>query len=181
MISNNPIEKKNPFLAAFLSFLIGGLGQFYNGEFGKGVLFLVVELVGGIFTLGVGYFIVMIISVFDAYASAQNINEENTIKRDRKGELEEAEISYDKRINKGYDMDKILNDIEKLKILYDSKIFDKNEYNIKRKELTLKLSNSTCNSDPYETLSNVSKLYKSNIIDDNELANIKSIVLKKGL
>lgn len=36
-----PSERHSPALAAILSFVLPGLGQAYNGEVGKGVLFLV--------------------------------------------------------------------------------------------------------------------------------------------
>lgn len=57
-------ETRSPALAAILSFIIGGLGQFYNGQPGKGVLiFLTSWLV-----------IPWIIGIIDAYNVAVRIN-----------------------------------------------------------------------------------------------------------
>lgn len=69
---------KNPALAAVLSFLITGLGQIYNGQIGKGILFLVVQIINGLLTLiFIGFFtgfIVFVWAIFDAYKSAEEIN-----------------------------------------------------------------------------------------------------------
>ena len=65
----------SPFLALFLSFLIPGLGQFYAGDNGKGVMFMIFNviiialgstIVGLIFSIPM-YFIVWIWSMIAAY------------------------------------------------------------------------------------------------------------------
>ena len=62
---------KSPGLALFLSFLLPGAGQIYNGDTGKGILLcfafclLVWILIGWIF---------WVVAMVDAYQSAQNIN-----------------------------------------------------------------------------------------------------------
>ena len=38
-------EQKNPGLAAVLSFLILGVGQIYNGQIGKGIFFMVIQMI----------------------------------------------------------------------------------------------------------------------------------------
>ncbi len=55
---------KNPGLAAVLSFFIPGVGQMYNGEIGKGILFLITAWL----------IIPWIWSIFDAYSVANRIN-----------------------------------------------------------------------------------------------------------
>ncbi len=71
---------KNPALAAILSFLINGLGQIYNGEVGKGILIMVVQVVNvllmGIFVGFITGPIVFIWSIYDAYKTAERINAE---------------------------------------------------------------------------------------------------------
>jgi TM2 domain-containing membrane protein YozV len=62
---------KDPTLAAILSVLIPGLGQFYNGEVKKGLVRLAVALVGGGVTYGVGWFGAAIWSAIDAYNVAR--------------------------------------------------------------------------------------------------------------
>jgi len=58
---------KNPPLAAFLSAIVPGLGQFYNGEVKKGWIRLAIAVVGGSATYGLAWFGVAIWSAIDAY------------------------------------------------------------------------------------------------------------------
>ncbi len=69
---------KNSGLAAVLSFFFTGLGQIYNGQIGKGVLFIVIQ--------GINFLLMFIIIGFitaplfwiwgmvDAYKTAEKIN-----------------------------------------------------------------------------------------------------------
>jgi TM2 domain-containing membrane protein YozV len=71
-------QQKNPGLAAVLSFLISGVGQIYNGEIGKGILIIVVQIVNAVLMMLVIGFItwlgVWIWSIYDAYKTAERIN-----------------------------------------------------------------------------------------------------------
>ena len=49
-MSPEPITLKNPYLAAFLAYLVPGLGHFYQGRRGKGILYLVCIL--GLYLVG---------------------------------------------------------------------------------------------------------------------------------
>ena len=76
---------KNPGLAAILSFFYMGLGQIYNGQIAKGVLFMVAYSISifMIFIL-IGFIttpILFIYGMYDAYKSAEKINRD--IARDR--------------------------------------------------------------------------------------------------
>ena len=61
---------KTPWVAVLLSFLLVGVGQFYNGDSKKGAIMLVAGLVLFIPTAGVGYIGIMIWSMIDAYQVA---------------------------------------------------------------------------------------------------------------
>ncbi len=74
-----PVFYKNPGLAAVLSFFWMGLGQIYNGQIGKGIVFMVAYgfsfllmliLIGFITTP-----ILFIYGIWDAYSSAEKINQ----------------------------------------------------------------------------------------------------------
>ncbi|MFQ5499871.1 MAG: hypothetical protein ACE5FH_09380 [Candidatus Zixiibacteriota bacterium] len=69
---------KNPGLAAVLSFFYMGLGQIYNGQIGKGVLFIILYSISWLFMLLLIGFITTpvfwIYGMYDAYKSAENIN-----------------------------------------------------------------------------------------------------------
>lgn len=72
------MKSKNAGLAAVFSFFVPGLGQIYNGEFGKAVLFIIVSIVGAMLSpFFIGFIILLPIwiwAVFDAYNSAEEIN-----------------------------------------------------------------------------------------------------------
>lgn len=72
-------QPKNPGLAAVLSFLIAGLGQIYNGQLAKGIIFIIVYffswllmfvLIGLITTP-----ILWIWGMYDAYKVAERHNQ----------------------------------------------------------------------------------------------------------
>jgi TM2 domain-containing membrane protein YozV len=69
---------KNSGLAAVLSFFFAGLGQIYNGQIGKGVLFIVIQgvnlLLMFIIVGFITYPIVWIWGMMDAYKTAEKIN-----------------------------------------------------------------------------------------------------------
>lgn len=69
---------KNPGLAAVLSALLNGLGQMYNGQIGKGILVIVIQIVNALLMMiFIGFItapIVYIWSIYDAYTVAKQIN-----------------------------------------------------------------------------------------------------------
>jgi TM2 domain-containing membrane protein YozV/RNA polymerase subunit RPABC4/transcription elongation factor Spt4 len=72
------IDRKNPGIAAVLSFLFTGLGQIYNGQIGKGIIFVVVGIVCLILVVVligiILYPLFWIYNIYDAYTSAKKIN-----------------------------------------------------------------------------------------------------------
>lgn len=78
MTDQPPKFYKNPSLAAILSFLFMGLGQFYNGEIKKGVLFIAIYIVSIVLmSFFVGFIttpILWIWGMVDAYKSAKKKN-----------------------------------------------------------------------------------------------------------
>lgn len=93
------MKDKNPTIAAVLSFLFAGLGQFYNGQPVKGVAFLGIQVLNIILIpmyIGMVTFpLTLGIAVFDAYRTARVINlehargEDHTIRHRERGELYE--------------------------------------------------------------------------------------------
>lgn len=73
------MEEKNPGLAGVFSFFIPGLGQIYNGEFGKAIGFILASVIGGLLTpIFIGFLIIIPVwawGVVDAYYSSERINE----------------------------------------------------------------------------------------------------------
>jgi TM2 domain-containing membrane protein YozV len=70
---------RNPILAAVLSLIIAGLGQIYNGQVTKGVIFIVVQLINGALTaVLIGWFLLPLVGLWamiDAYMTAKHNNE----------------------------------------------------------------------------------------------------------
>ncbi len=71
-------ERKNEGIAAVLSFIFVGLGQIYNGQIGKGIIFVII---GAIFVFTMIFFIGFILypifwiyNIYDAYNTAKEIN-----------------------------------------------------------------------------------------------------------
>jgi TM2 domain-containing membrane protein YozV len=69
-IANRHPTGKNPVVAAILSAVIVGVGQFYNGDTKKGVAMLVGAVILGAATAGVLWLALAIWSAFDAYRVA---------------------------------------------------------------------------------------------------------------
>jgi TM2 domain-containing membrane protein YozV len=71
---------RSPILAAILSLIVAGLGQIYNGQVTKGVIFIVIQLINGALTaVFIGWFLLPLVglwSVIDAYMTAKHSNEQ---------------------------------------------------------------------------------------------------------
>ncbi|MCT8337644.1 zinc-ribbon domain-containing protein [Methanoculleus sp. Afa-1] len=72
------INRRSPVLAAILSFFISGLGQIYNGQFGKGIAYFIIYMFCflSLFFL-IGFLLIplwWLIGIVDAYVSATRIN-----------------------------------------------------------------------------------------------------------
>jgi TM2 domain-containing membrane protein YozV len=69
---------KNPGLAAVLSFVVCGLGQIYNGQIAKGLLFLAIFAVSiPLMVFGIGWItggLIWLAGIIDAYATAERLN-----------------------------------------------------------------------------------------------------------
>ncbi len=69
-----PPELKNPGLAAVLSLVVPGVGQIYNGEFLRGIFWLIVTPGFWIGSGGLLGWICHLIAAFTAYRRAKVIN-----------------------------------------------------------------------------------------------------------
>ena len=75
-----PVFYKNPAISVILSFFFMGLGQIYNGEIGKGILFIISYVISCLlmFVL-IGFIttpILWIVGMVDAHSSANKINQQ---------------------------------------------------------------------------------------------------------
>ncbi|MDQ3658345.1 MAG: hypothetical protein M3338_01540 [Actinomycetota bacterium] len=69
---------RSPILAAVLSLVLSGLGQIYNGEVIKGVIFIVAQLINAaLTTILIGWILMPIVGLWamiDAYVTAKRNN-----------------------------------------------------------------------------------------------------------
>ena len=70
VIDRPRVTGKNPVLAAVLSAVIVGVGQFYNGDIKKGALMLLGAVILGTATAGLAWLALAIWSAWDAYQVA---------------------------------------------------------------------------------------------------------------
>ncbi len=79
MAEQAPKFYKNPAVATVLSFFIMGLGQIYNGQIGKGILFICFYAVSiALMFVFIGFIttpILWIVGMVDANRSAKRVNE----------------------------------------------------------------------------------------------------------
>lgn len=79
MPEQQPKFYKNPAVATILSFFFAGLGQIYNGEIGKGIVFIVLYGISiGLMLIVIGFIttpVLWIWGMVDANNSAKRINE----------------------------------------------------------------------------------------------------------
>jgi TM2 domain-containing membrane protein YozV len=70
---------RNPIIAAVLSLIVAGLGQIYNGQITKGVLFIVAQIINGaLLYVAIGFVTMPLVglwAVIDAYLVAKRSNE----------------------------------------------------------------------------------------------------------
>ncbi len=70
---------RSPVLAAILSLILSGLGQIYNGQITKGVIFIVIQLINAALTaVLIGWILMPIVGLWamiDAYLVAKSNNE----------------------------------------------------------------------------------------------------------
>ena len=75
---------RSPILAAVLSLIVAGLGQIYNGQVLKGVLFMIVQLINGALTLVlIGWILMPVVGLWatiDAYLTAKRNNERHGVR-----------------------------------------------------------------------------------------------------
>ena len=70
---------RSPLIAAILSLIVAGLGQIYNGQIGKGAIFILIQLINGVLTaVLIGWLLLPLVGLWamiDAYITAKRNNE----------------------------------------------------------------------------------------------------------
>jgi TM2 domain-containing membrane protein YozV len=64
-------REKSPIIAAILSFLLAGVGEMYAGKMRRGIVILLAGVILAAISMGVGYFLIWLLSIYDAYKLAK--------------------------------------------------------------------------------------------------------------
>jgi TM2 domain-containing membrane protein YozV len=71
-------DKKSSGIAAIASFFIPGLGQIYNGQIGKGIMYIIIGIIFALLMIVLIGFILYPLfwayNIYDAYTTAEKIN-----------------------------------------------------------------------------------------------------------
>ncbi len=71
-------DKKSSGIAAIASFFIPGLGQIYNGQIGKGIMYIIIGIIFALLMIVLIGFILYTLfwayNIYDAYTTAEKIN-----------------------------------------------------------------------------------------------------------
>jgi TM2 domain-containing membrane protein YozV len=82
---NQSGPEKNSGISAVLSFICPGVGQIFNGQIGKGILFILfgaVFAVMSVFLIGLPFLLVLWAwGIYDAYNEAERINQQSRFRR----------------------------------------------------------------------------------------------------
>lgn len=173
-----PIQEpdKNPVLAAILSLIFPGLGQFYNGESGKGVSFVIVGLLGFL-TLPLGGFLIVfflwIYSIVDAHSSAKRLNEAQRQVFAREAEMKSAKSHFEDSVGASTPLSSILDSLKKVHSLHRAGILDDRELSVRAQRLSSQIPQSSVIGDPFEILIVAGKLRDDGIIGEETLQRVK--------
>jgi len=166
-------QKKDPFLAGVLSFIIVGAGQMYCGEIGRGIAFLFGGIVGYILFVVPGI-IIHIWAIIDANSLAKRINTD--IEKEEEHKAKEIEL---KKINEKKSIVKVDDFIEKMKKIHNlflNEIIDENEYLDKKKALILELATKRIEIEPDDFLASLISLKEQKVLTIDEINKIKSLI-----
>ncbi len=67
--------RKDPTLACLLNLFLVGMGHVYLGQVAKGLFILIIGIVAGILTQGIGTLLVVAWAMYDAYKTGTKMNQ----------------------------------------------------------------------------------------------------------
>lgn len=174
------LERKDPRLAAFLSFLIGGGGQLYCGKVNRGILFIIIDLILW-FTI-FGAIIFGIFAMIDAYNIAKDINfqidfkeKENEKEIDAKNE--KGKLAEKKRIENEISIEYFIDSLKKNHKLYSTEIYSSEEYMKKKNTLISSLASKKIKCSSEDFLASLIPLKEQEILSIDEINKIKILII----
>jgi TM2 domain-containing membrane protein YozV len=159
-------QRKDPFLAGVLSFVVLGAGQMYVGDIGRGIAFLIGGIVGYIAFIIPGI-CVHIWAIIDANALAK-------INNDSIDDNQRAVEERDKSLMRASDFNEKM---IKLYKLFKSELISESEFQEKKSLLISTLATKTIDVDPDDFLASIITLKEQNILTLEEIGKIKVLLM----
>lgn len=173
----NSLNRKEPWLAALLSLLIGGVGQFYCGRNARGAFFLIIDLILW-FTI-FGAILWGIIAAVDAYNIAKDINYQIDLKiisNDYDGQIEVKESEKLKPVVE-VKIDNFIDDLKKTYKLYALQIYSEDEYKSKKDIIINNLANKKISCSTIDFLTSLVELKEQKILEVEDINKIKLLIM----
>jgi len=171
-------QRKTPAVAVLLSLIISGAGQIYNGEVGKGIGMIVAYII--CWATSVLVFPVLILiglwvwGMIDANTKANEFNDalqksmedEETLSRET-AETKASTITSQEFVTQ----------VDKSFKLFQNSLLSQAEFDAKKKEIIAILTGKKLSEAPEDFLTAVIPLIQKKALTDQEIAQIKAVVL----
>jgi len=174
------LEKKEPWIAVLLSFLIAGAGHIYCGKTTKGVIFIVIDLIAW-FTI-VGAIIFGIFAMIDSYNLAKDINlQVEQEERRQQNEVQKKKLEIEKadkmRQEKEVSVNNFIEALKKNHKLFTAEIYSEEEYKIKKDAIINNLATKKISCSIEDFLASLISLKEQKILSIEEINKIKLLVM----
>jgi TM2 domain-containing membrane protein YozV len=170
-------DEKSPWLGLFLSLVVTGAGQLYNGELVKAGIMFGVAVVSGL-AFGIGALLVIvplqIYSAIDAYRSAERIKAQKQQVKHERLEAEAAAAKFEAETVSAQDL---VTQLDKLHRLFTSELLDEGEFSARKKIALDTLLNRRPRENAEDFLAALVPLARSGALSPDELKQIKALVL----
>ncbi len=180
---NQPLERKEPAIAALLSFLFGGVGQLYCRKINRGILFILVSVILWIFASAVGDLIVLtlafgLFAMIDAYNLAKDINAKIDFDLAEESRIEETKKVEEKQLKANLiEADSFVESAKSYHKLLETEIYTQEEYGKKIKTLISTLASKKLACEPEQFLAALIPLKEQEILSLDDVKKIKILIL----
>ncbi|HOJ07786.1 MAG: hypothetical protein LC124_03145 [Ignavibacteriales bacterium] len=173
----NSLNRKEPWLAAILSLFIGGVGQIYCGKIGRGIIFLIIDLILW-FTI-IGALVWGIVAAVDAYNIAKDINYKIDIEKVNNDYDNHLEVKGSEQLQPTVEIkiDNFIDDLKKTYKLYALQIYSEDEYRSKKDVIINTLANKKLSCSSIDFLTSLVELKEQKILNVEDINKIKMLII----
>ena len=171
------LNRKEPWLAAILSLLIGGVGQIYCGRVARGMVFLIIDLILW-FTI-FGALVWGVIAAIDAYNIAKDINYQIDLEKISKHYDNQIEAQGIEKSSSSVEVkiDNFIDDLKKTYKLYALQIYTEDEYKSKKDIIINSLANRKLSCSTIDFLTSLVDLKEQKILNNEDIGKIKLLII----